>query len=211
MNNRIMSANTANTIKRITEVLNHIKKYPTEAGILAKKSFSKTMFIRLIVIMFLVLPIMIGTLLPSMIDMEARPSLPVGATKEVTGHISKYESTFWYTNNSQKYEYEISRYPRTRDFKPGETFIIYIDDNNNIVSIKAKSNDENKEIFIGIKIILMFVISIGILVLERLVGKKTYSLSWNLYYEWYEKEIYPHRGTENFEYIQATKSYHNMK
>ena len=132
---------------------------------------------------------------------------PNGATKEVSGHISLYEDTFWYTDSSNKYEFDLDEYTSDTTFEKGEIIFIYLDDNNNVVSI-AHRQDEGKEVVTGA--LQMFIIPIILLLLHAFIGRKTYSKYWYLYVQWYRREIEPNIYKDNYDEIIKDKKFYDV-
>ena len=98
---------------------------------------------------------------------------------------------------NQKYEFDFFFFFIDDSFEPGENIYIYLDGNNNIVSVTHRT--ENYGLYINI--ILMLVVPIALLLVHAFVGRKTYAKNWNLYVQWYKKEIEPYRYQDNFENI----------
>lgn len=186
-------------------ILNHIKNHPEKQAELAKKEYKRFNLITILIILLVMFPLCIYTI-TSFINALDNPVYPNGATKEISGHISLYEDTFWYTDNSKKYEFDFKDYNIDDSFEPGENIFIYLDDNNNIVSVAHQTEDYG----FFINIILMYVVPIVLLLVHAFVGRKTYAKNWSLYVQWYEKEIEPYRYQDNFEDIVANKKYYDV-
>lgn len=186
-------------------ILNFINSHPEKQGELAKKEYKRFNLITILIIFLVMFPLCISTIL-SLTNSFDNPEYPNGATQEISGRISLYEDTFWYTDSSQKYEFAFEDYNIDDSFEPGENILIYLDDNNNIVSVAHKTEDYG----LFINIILMFVIPIVLLLSHAFVGRKTYAKNWTLYAQWYKQEIEPYRFKPNFEEIIANKQYYDV-
>lgn len=172
-----MISNYSNFLK----ILDYIKENPDKQGLLAKKEFKRFNIITILIIFCIMLPLCLYTVL----SITSDKPYPLGASKEITGHISLYEDTFWYTDSSQKYVFNSNDYHLDDSYEPGEIILIYLNDNNDIVSIAHQSDDYS----LGIKVILMLAIPVILLMVHALVGRKTYARNWYLYVQWYDKEI----------------------
>lgn len=203
--NTVLASATSRNIDEQAEIFDYIKKHPSREGKLAKKAYIRSIIIILIIIFFIMIPLCIHTLVKT----SRKPKYPDGATKLVRGHISLYDDTFWYTDSSKKYEFDLSDY--TNDtFENGEIINIYLDDNNNVVSIFHK--DENKGYYdISKDVAVMLLVPIILLLLHYLISGKTYCKWWYLYMEWYRLEIKPYRFQNNFEEIVSEKKFYNVK
>lgn len=168
-------------ISKQRNIINYIKENPDKQGLLARKEFNRFNLITILIIFCIMLPLCLYTVL----SITSDKPYPLGASKEITGHISLYEDTFWYTDSSQKYVFNSNDYHLDDSYEPGEIILIYLNDNNDIVSINHQSNDYS----LGIKIILMLVIPVILLIGHALIGRKTYARNWYLYVQWYDKEI----------------------
>ncbi|MGF0040019.1 hypothetical protein ACQRBF_04475 [Peptoniphilaceae bacterium SGI.131] len=200
-----LAASTAINMAEQKRILNHIDNIKSEMGAKAKKEYKRFNLITLGIIFFVMIPIIIYTLLSFMNSID-NPKYPAGATKQIVGRISLYEDTFWYTDSSQKYEFNFDDYNIDDSYEPGESIYIYLDDFNNIVSVSHKTEDYG----MAVNMILMFVIPVVLLFLHALIGRKTYAKNWSLYSQWYEKEIEPYRFQPDFDEIVATKQYYDV-
>jgi hypothetical protein len=200
-----LAASTAINMAEQKRILNHIDNIKSEMGAKAKKEYKRFNLITLGIIFFVMIPIIIYTLLSFMNSID-NPKYPAGATNQIVGRISLYEDTFWYTDSSQKYEFNFDDYNIDDSYEPGESIYIYLDDFNNIVSVSNKTEDYG----MAVNMILMFVIPVVLLFLHALIGRKTYAKNWSLYSQWYEKEIEPYRFQPNFDEIVATKQYYDV-
>jgi hypothetical protein len=200
-----LAASTAINMAEQKRILNHIDNIKSEMGAKAKKEYKRFNLITLGIIFFVMIPIIIYTLLSFMNSID-NPKYPAGATNQIVGRISLYEDTFWYTDSSQKYEFNFDDYNIDDSYEPGESIYIYLDDFNNIVSVSHKTEDYG----MAVNMILMFVIPVVLLFLHALIGRKTYAKNWSLYSQWYEKEIEPYRFQPNFDEIVATKQYYDV-
>ncbi len=186
-------------------ILNYIDKNPEKQAQLAKKEYKRFNLITILIIVLVMLPLCIFSITSLMQSID-NPVYPEGATKKIGGHISLYEDTFWYTDSSQKYEFNFEDYNIDDSYEPGEYIYIYLDDNNNIISVEHQQEDYG----IFINMILMFVIPIVLLLAHSFIGRKTYAKNWNLYVQWYKKEIEPFCYQNNFEEIVANKKYYDV-
>ncbi len=200
-----LAASAAMNLKEQKKILNYIDNDKSEVALKAKKEYKRFNLITLGIIFLVAIPIFVYTIL-SFTNSIDNPKYPNGATKEIVGHISLYENTFWYTDSSQKYEFNFSDYNIDDSYERGEIIYIYLDDNDNIVSVSHKTEDYR---FI-VNIILMFIIPIVLLLLHPFIGRKTYAKNWNLYCQWYEKEIEPYRFSPKFNEIIANKQYYDV-
>lgn len=148
----------------------------------------------------------IGYTMRSFMNSIDNPKYPNGATKQIVGRISLYEDTFWYVDSSQKHEFNFSDYNIDNSYERGESIYIYLDDNNNIVSVSHKTEDYS----LIVNVVLMFIIPIILLLLHAFVGRKTYAKNWSLYCQWYDQEIEPYRFNPKFNEIIATKQYYDV-
>ena len=119
----------------------------------------------------------IGYTMRSFMNSIDNPKYPNGATKQIVGRISLYEDTFWYVDSSQKHEFNFSDYNIDNSYERGESIYIYLDDNNNIVSVSHKTEDYS----LIVNVVLMFIIPIILLLLHAFVGRKTYAKNWSFY------------------------------
>lgn len=202
-----LAASAAINMAEQKRILNHINNHTEKQAELARKEYKRFNLITILIILLVMFPLCIYTI-TSFINALDNPVYPNGATKEISGHISLYEDTFWYTDSSQKYEFDFDDYNIDNSYQPGENILIYIDDNNNIVSIAHKTQTADYGIFINL--ILMFAIPIILLLVHAFAGRKTYAKNWSLYVQWYEKEIEPYRFQDNFEEIIANKKYYDV-
>ena len=200
-----LATSAAMNLKKQKKILNHIDNDKSEVALKAKKEYKRFNLITLGIIFLVMIPLIVYTM-SSFIHSIDNPKYPNGATKQIVGHISLYEDTFWYTDSSQKYEFNFSDYNVDDSYERGETIYIYLDNNNNVVSVAHKTEDYG----LIIDIILMFIIPIVLLLLHALVGRKTYAKNWSLYCQWYEQEIEPYRFNPNFNEIIATKQYYDV-
>lgn len=202
-----LAASTAINMAEQKRILNHIGRHSEPQADLARKEYKRFNFITILIILLVMLPLCIYSI-SSLMKSVDNPDYPSGATKEISGHISLYEDTFWYTDSSQKYEFDFVDYNIDDSYEPGENILIYLDDNNNVVSVAHETEANDYGIFINL--ILMFVIPIILLLVHAFVGRKTYAKNWSLYVQWYEKEIEPYRYQDNFEEIIANKRYYDV-
>ena len=202
-----LAASDAINMAEQKRILNHIKNHNERQAELARKEYKRFNLITILIILLVMFPLCIYNI-SSLTNSLDNPVYPNGATKEISGHISLYEDTFWYTDSSQKYEFDFEDYNIDNSYQPGENILIYIDDNNNIISIAHRTQTAVYEILINF--ILMFAIPIILLLVHAFVGRKTYAKNWSLYVQWYEKEIEPYRYQDNFEEIIANKKYYDV-
>ena len=200
-----LAARAAINMAKQKKILTHIGKHPEQQANLAKKEYKRFNLITILIILLVMIPLCIYTI-SSLTKSFDNLDYQNGATKEISGHISLYEDTFWYTDSSQKYEFDFDDYNIDESYEPGENILIYLDDNNNIVSVAHKTEDYG----LFINIILMFIVPIALLLVHAFVGRKTYAKNWSLYVQWYEKEIEPYRYQDNFEEIIANKQYYDV-
>lgn len=200
-----LAASAAINMAGQKRILNYINNHTEKQAELARKEYKRFNLITILIIFLVILPLCIYTTI-SFTNSLDNPVYPNGATKEILGHISLYEDTFWYTDSSQKYEFNFDDYNIDETYEPGENILIYLDDNNNIVSVAHETKDYRSVI----NIILMFVVSVTLLLAHAFIGRKTYAKNWNLYVQWYEKEIEPYRYQDNFEEIIANKQYYDV-
>ncbi len=200
-----LAASAAINMAGQKRILNYINNHTEKQAELARKEYKRFNLITILLIFLVILPLCIYTTI-SFTNSLDNPVYPNGATKKILGHISLYEDTFWYTDNSQKYEFNFDDYNIDETYEPGENILIYLDDNNNIVSVAHETKDYRSVI----NIILMLVVSVTLLLAHAFIGRKTYAKNWNLYVQWYEKEIEPYRYQDNFEEIIANKQYYDV-
>lgn len=200
-----LAASAAINMAEQKRILNHINNHTERQAELARKEYRRFNLITILIIVLVMFPLCVYTIF-SLTKSFDNPDYPKGATKEISGHISLYEDTFWYTDSSQKYEFNFDDYNIDESYEPGENILIYLDDNNNIVSVAHKTEDYG----LFINIIVMFAVPIALLLAHAFVGRKTYAKNWNLYVQWYEKEIEPYRYQDNFEEIIANKQYYDV-
>lgn len=200
-----LAASAAINMAGQKRILNYINNHTEKQAELARKEYKRFNLITILLIFLVILPLCIYTTI-SFTNSLDNPVYPNGATKEILGHISLYEDTFWYTDSSQKYEFNFDDYNIDETYEPGENILIYLDDNNNIVSVAHETKDYRSVI----NIILMLVVSVTLLLAHAFIGRKTYAKNWNLYVQWYEKEIEPYRYQDNFEEIIANKQYYDV-
>lgn len=200
-----LAASAAINMAESKRILNHINNHTERQAELARKEYRRFNLITILIIVLLMVPLYVYTIF-SLTKSFDNSDYPKGATKEISGHISLYEDTFWYTDSSQKYEFNFDDYNIDESYEPGENILIYLDDNNNIVSVAHKTEDYG----LFINIIVMFAIPIVLLLAHAFVGRKTYAKNWNLYVQWYEKEIEPYYYQDNFEEIIASKQYYDV-
>ena len=204
--NKALALSTTINLEEQARILKYIKKHPSKEGKKAKNAYILSVIIILLIIFFVMIPLCIYNL--KKIDNIANSKdFPIGATKEVSGHISLYEDTFWYTDSSNKYEFDLDEYTSDTTFEKGEIIFIYLDDNNNVVSI-AHRQDEGKEVVTGA--LQMFIIPIILLLLHAFIGRKTYSKYWYLYVQWYRREIEPNIYKDNYDEIIKDKKFYDV-
>lgn len=200
-----LAANTAKNLNKLKKILNYIDNDKSDMALKAKKEYKRLIFITFGIIIFVIIPLITYTM-SSFINRIDSPKYPDGATKQIVGRISMYKDTFWYTDSSQKYEFNFSDYNVDDSYERGESIYIYLDDKNNIVSVSHKTEDYE----LVINVILMFVIPIVLLLFHAFCGIKIYARNWSLYSRWYEEEIEPYRFQSNFNEIIATKQYYDV-
>ncbi len=200
-----LAASAAMNLKKQEKILRYIDNDKSEMALKAKKEYNRFNLITFGIIFLVMIPLSVYTIISFMNSID-NPKYPNGATKQIVGRISLYEDTFWYTDNSKKYEFNFNDYNIDNSYERGEDIYIYLDDNNNIVSVTHKTEDYG----LLVKFILMFIIPIVLLLLHALVGKKIYAKNWNLYCQWYEQEIEPYCFSPNFKEIIATKQYYDV-
>lgn len=201
----VLAANTAMNLNNQKKILNQIDNDTSDIALKAKKEYKRFNLITLGIIFLVMIPLIVYTLVSFMYSND-NPKYPDGATKQIIGHISLYEDTFWYTDSSQKYEFDFNDYNIDDSYESGENIYIYLDDNNNIVSVAHITEDYG----MVVKMILMFVIPIALLLFHALIGRKIYAKNWSLYCQWYEQEIEPYHYSPNFNEIRASKQYHDV-
>ena len=208
-NEKVVLVNTAFNLKKIDRVLNYIDNHPSKQGEKAKKSYKK--YLTTIIITIIVIAVISGFFIIKSIkkNQEKLSYLPEGATTRIVGHVSLYDDTFWYTKDSQKYEYKLNEYNVNKEKAKEKGIIIYLDDNNEAVSVDYDDKDvsvlqELKPLILGLVFIILGTI-IYIHITRATIGKDFY-----LYSEWYSKEIDVYRFQPNFEEITANKEYHDM-
>lgn len=200
-----LAASAAINLNKQKKILKHIDNDKSEMALKAKKEYKRFNLITFGIIFLGMIPLIIYTISSFMSSID-NPKYPDGATKQIVGHISLYEDTFWYTDSSQKYEFNFRDYNVDDSYERGETIYIYLDDNNNVVSVSHKTEDYG----LVVNIILMFIIPIVLLLLHVFIGRKTYAKNWSLYSQWYEQEIEPYRFHPNFNEILAIKQYYDV-
>ncbi len=186
-------------------ILDFIKEHPSEEGELARQAYKRTNIITLLIIFIVMIPLASYAII-SFLNSVDNPVYPNGATKQVNGHISLYEETFWYTEDNKKYEYSFEDYHIDDSYEPGENIDIYLDDDNNIISV-AHQKGENKAL---VRFILALGIPIILLLLHAFMSRKMYSRWWYLYGKWYHKEIEPYIYQSDFEEIIADKKFYDV-
>lgn len=200
-----LAINAIINLRKQKKILSHIDNDKSEIALKAKKEYKRFNLITLGIIFFVMIPF-IGYTMRSFINSIDNPKYPNGATKQIVGRISLYEDTFWYVDSSQKYEFNFSDYNIDNSYERGESIYIYLDDNNNIVSVSHKTEDYS----LIVNVVLMFIIPIILLLLHAFVGRKTYAKNWSLYCQWYDQEIEPYRFNPKFNEIIATKQYYDV-
>ena len=203
--NKALALSTSVNIEEQARILKYIKKYPSKEGKKAKNAYILSVIITLLIIFLVMIPLCIYNL-KNIDNIANSKDFPNGAT-EVSGHISLYEDTFWYTDSSNKYEFDLDEYTSDTTFEKGEIIFIYLDDNNNVVSI-AHRQDEGKEVVTGA--LQMFIIPIILLLLHAFIGRKTYSKYWYLYVQWYRREIEPNIYKDNYDEIIKDKKFYDV-
>lgn len=196
----LMALNNVLNFKKIGNVLKYIEKHPSKEGQLAKKAYKRLVNITLLIIFLIMLPLCIYTIL----RINRGPIYPDGATKRVIGHIGMHSDTFWYTDSSNKYTFDLNDYSYDENFEHGENILIYLDDNDNVISITHKKED----IGLIINVILMYLIPITLLLLHVIIGRKTYCKWWYLYTKWYQIEIEPYQSQIN---LDENKQYYDVE
>ena len=204
--NKALALSTSVNLEEQARILKYIKKYPSKEGKKAKNAYILSVIITLLIIFLVMIPLCIYNL-KNIDNIANSKDFPNGATKEVSGHISLYEDTFWYTDSSNKYEFDLDEYTSDTTFEKGEIIFIYLDDNNNVVSI-AHRQDEGKEVVTGV--LQMFIIPIILLLLHAFIGRKTYSKYWYLYVQWYRREIEPNIYKDNYDEIIKDKKFYDV-
>ena len=204
--NKALALSTSVNLEEQARILKYIKKYPSKEGKKAKNAYILSVIITLLIIFLVMIPLCIYNL-KNIDNIANSKDFPNGATKEVSGHISLYEDTFWYTDSSNKYEFDLDEYTSDTTFEKGEIIFIYLDDNNNVVSI-AHRQDEGKEVVTGA--LQMFIIPIILLLLHAFIGRKTYSKYWYLYVQWYRREIEPNIYKDNYDEIIKDKKFYDV-
>ncbi len=204
--NKALALSTSVNLEEQARILKYIKKYPSKEGKKAKNAYILSVIITLLIIFLVMIPLCIYNL-KNIDNIANSKDFPNGATKEVSGHISLYEDTFWYTDSSNKYEFDLDEYTSDTTFEKGEIIFIYLDDNNNVVSI-AHRQDEGKKVVTGA--LQMFIIPIILLLLHAFIGRKTYSKYWYLYVQWYRREIEPNIYKDNYDEIIKDKKFYDV-
>lgn len=200
--NGALATSAAINLEKIQRILNHIDKDKSEMALKAKKECKRLTLITIGIILTMFPIIICGVLL------IGYDKYPDGATKKVHGYIRDYEDTFWYTDpdSNQKYEFNFEDYNIDDSYR-GQSIYIYVDDNNNIISI-SNPNEDNYKLLFGV--VLSLLVPIVLLLLHLFVGRKIYAKNWLLYSKWYEQEIEPYRFSPNFSEIIATKQYYDV-
>ena len=117
--NKALALSTTINLEEQARILKYIKKHPSKEGKKAKNAYILSVIITLLIIFFVMIPLCIYNF--KKIDNIANSKdFPIGATKEVSGHISLYEDTFWYTDSSNKYEFDLDEYTSDTTFENGE-------------------------------------------------------------------------------------------
>lgn len=206
MNNstKILAASADANRKKQKRILDHMTFHSEDQAVLARKAYRRVNWITIAIIFLVMIPLILYTIYS--LNQSFKPDYPDGATQEVRGHISRYEDTFWYTDSSQKYEFDFETYGVDESFEPGEIILIYLDENNQVVSIAHEAEDYG----LYAKLILMYVIPVVLLMAHAFIGRKTYGKDWTLYCHWYEKEIEPYIFQPNFDEIIAEKKYYDV-
>lgn len=197
-----LSVSTEMGLREIFTVLKFIDKHPSNQGKLAKKACTKILVIILLIIFLVMFPLCMFTF-----QYFNSSHLPDGASKEVRGHISKYENTFWYTDSSTKYEFDLDEYTEAQKYEKGAIIKIYLDDENNIVGFSDGKDIDKTNIR---NFAIMYLVPIILLLMHAFIGRKTYCKDWFLYLNWYRKEIAPYIYKDNFEEIVQNKEYYNI-
>lgn len=200
-----LASSTAINMAEQKKILKYINTHTNKQAELAKKEYKIFNLITILIILLVMFPIIIFTI-SSLTKSLNNPDYPNGATKEVGGHISLYEDTFWYTDSSHKYEFDFEDYNIDDSYEPGENILIYLDENNNVIAVAHKTENHG----LVANIILMLIVPTVLLLVHVFVGRNTYAKNWNLYVQWYEKEIEPYRYKDNFEEIIANKQYYDV-
>jgi len=201
----IRNINTAINMAKIQRVLNHIKMYPSKEGNLAQDGYNKLIKYNLLIIFLFMLPFIIFSTCFMMFRLD-NPKMPEGATRRIYGRIDLYDETFWYTDSSQKYEFNFDEYSIDKTYERGEQIYIYLNDNNEIVSVSHIKEDY----FSFVLLILSIILPVIVLLVNYIIARKTYAKWWYSYLEWYNHEIDSCKYSPDFESIKATKKYYNV-
>lgn len=186
----------------ITRVLKFIREHPSRQGNKAKKAFVRMLVITLAIIAFIMCPLSFYTF-----SYTKSPHMPENAVRQIRGHISQYNDTFWYTENSQKFEFDRADYPDSQGYDNGEIVYLYFDAENHIIGFsdgKAQSR-ENMTLWIA-----LYAVPIFLLLAHALLGRKFYCRDWFLYLNWYRREIEPHLFSPDYSELVAHKEYRNV-
>lgn len=198
----ILASISSKNIKKNNRILNHTGNSNIQQAKLAKKEYKRLIIITILIILLSMIPVFESILL------ILNPNYPPGATKEIYGQVSFTKDIFWYRIGKQKYEFYLDEYNIDDSYKPGEKFLIYLDDNNNIISFSHQTTDDITMLIINI--FKMSIILIVLLTVNIILAKKFYAKNWVLYNLWYQKEIEPYRFQDNFREIVANKQYYDV-
>lgn len=201
MSKAVVAANAANNYREQKGILNFIQKYPSEEGKLAVKAYHRAIVITLFIILFVMVPLLVGAIL----YFDREPTMPEGATYKKTAVPSWIEEDrFSLIINDETVKYKISDYTSEK-FDKDEVFNVYLNDDNEVVAVK--SQDDPFEVFL---LLGMFVIPIVLFVAHGIIGGRTYCKWWRLYVNWYKYEIEPLESESNFHELVKDKKYYNV-
>ncbi|MDE5910238.1 MAG: hypothetical protein K2H52_16095 [Lachnospiraceae bacterium] len=175
-----MSYRSIVTFRNIQKILKYIKEHPSREGALAKRDLFRHILIIVLILRLAMIPIDYA------MSLIMYPKLPDGVSQEVRGHIARYDrETFWYTDSSQKYEFDLKQYTDDNTFEEDEIISVYLDENNQVIGVSHKSD----EVRVVSAIIFSLLFPIIVLLAHAFIGKKTYCKYWSLYCQWYDREV----------------------
>lgn len=201
----VLVSSAAINLSEQAKVLDYIKRHPSKEGALAKKAYICSIIIIFSIIFLVMIPLFIYAF-SQISNTYENAVYPYGATKEVRGHISQYDKTFWYTDSSKKYEFDLDKYTDDNTFESGEIITVYLDDNSNVVGI----SHQNQHNDLAFDISLVLIVPIMLLLLHAFISRKTYCKWWYLYLLWYQKEVEPYSFRRDFEENTSDKQFYNV-
>ena len=187
--------------RKLDRMLSYMKKDKSDMAVKSYKECKRLAILTVVIALLVTIPLYVYTM-----KAFENPKYPEGATLKKMGHISLYTDTFWYTDNSQKYEFDFDDYGIDDSYESGEIIDVYLDDNNNIVEV----SHQDKHYDWIIKVLCLLLVPIIVLLLHTFVGKRIYAKNYRSYVKWYEAEIEPYRFRPDFREIIANKQYYDV-